>query len=92
MPASAPSRIVANPKIAGIGHTDASGVSGTAPKMTPTTPPNTAEPTRTESALRRSCCANCSMIAASKVVVLSTVVRMIGSTGLALESGFRLAP
>ena len=89
-PASAPSRIVAKPKIAGIGHTDASGVSGTAPKITPTTPPVTAEPTRTESALCISCRANCSMIAASNVFVLSTVT-MIGSSGLLLESGFRLA-
>ena len=28
------------PEDRGIGHTDASGVSGTAPKITPTTPPN----------------------------------------------------
>ena len=54
-------------------------------------PPATDEPTRTESALRMSCRANCSMIVASNVFVLSTVT-MIGSTGRVLESGFRLAP
>src|ERR1700730_3320667 len=60
-PASAPISIVATPKRDGIGHTEASGVSGTPPKTTPRMPPATAEPTRTESAFLRSCSAKRSM-------------------------------
>jgi hypothetical protein len=44
--------IVAIPKLAGIGRYGPSGEIGAAPKITPSTAPTIAEPTRTESALR----------------------------------------
>src|SRR4051794_23792824 len=64
-PRSAPSRIVAMPKVDGTGRNSPSGETGAAPKPSPSTAPQTAAPIRTASALRYSCSAYFSIRAGS---------------------------